>query len=353
MPTTLRDIASVLGIQLPHGADADRVVTGVAEITDAGPGDIALLGSSKYLAPAASTRAAAVVVSRKLLGQHSVRISPVLLAVDNADLSFAKLLEYFAPEADIPDVGVHPMAFVDKSAKVDPSARVGPFVSIGKRVTIAAGAVLYPSVTIGDDCSVGQACVFHPAVVIRHRCVIGNRVILHGNVVVGADGFGYRFDGKQHVKIPQIGTVVIEDDVEIGANSCIDRAKTGVTRIGRGTKIDNLVQIGHNCNIGPLNVFTAGCSIGGSVTTGVCVVIGGHAAVRDHLTLADRTQVAAFSGVINNTKPGEIIGGYHAHDLRQTLREIATFEKLPELVRRVKRIEDREKKLPKDQLLDT
>jgi len=345
MPTpayTLADVARTLNIEVPNLADAAASITGVATLEDASPGDVALLNAPKYISSASTTRAAAIVISAELAAKDFI-CTAVRLVVAKPDLAFIKLLKLFDPGLGAPDTNLHgnidPRAFVHPTASIDPASVIGPGVSVGRRSSIASGVVLHPGVAIGDDCTVGPDSILFPNVVIRDRCVIGSRVVLHSGVVIGADGFGYRFDGKQHVKIPQIGNVIIEDDVEIGANSCVDRAKTGSTRIGRGTKIDNLVQIAHNCQIGPLNIIVSGVAIGGSSTTGVGVVIGGGCAIRDHVHLADRVQVAAFSGVINDAPAGTTIGGYHASDMKSAAREIVAAHKLPELLKRVSKLE--------------
>jgi len=339
---TVAEIARVLDIRLPDLADPATPITGIATLDDAGPGDVALLNAPKYIPSAKSTRAAAIVISAELASKDFI-CPAVRLVVAKPDFAFLKLLTLFDPGLGAPDNilrgNIDPRAAVHPTASIDPAAVIGPGASVGRCSSIAAGVVLHPGVAIGDGCTIGPDSVLFPNVVIRDRCIIGSHVVIHSGTVIGADGFGYRFDGKQHIKIPQIGNVIIEDDVEIGANSCIDRAKTGSTRIGRGTKIDNLVQIGHNCQIGPLNIIVSCVGIGGSTKTGKGVVIGGGCAIRDHIHLGDRVQVAAFSGVVNDVPAGTTIGGYHASDMKSAAREIVAAHKVPELLKRVSKLE--------------
>jgi UDP-3-O-[3-hydroxymyristoyl] glucosamine N-acyltransferase len=216
---------------------------------------------------------------------------------------------------------------------------VGPFACVGRNAHIGGGTVIHNGASIGDDVTIGQDCQIFPNVVIRERITIGNRVIIHAGSILGTDGFGYRWNGTEHVKIPQIGTVVIEDDVEIGSGTCIDRAKFGATRIGRGTKIDNLVQIGHNVQTGPHCIIVGQCGIAGSARLGAGVVLGGQSAVKDHIVIGDGAMAAACSGILADVKPGEIVSGAPAFPHRQSLREQGALRELPELRVTVRKLE--------------
>jgi UDP-3-O-[3-hydroxymyristoyl] glucosamine N-acyltransferase len=327
MPT-LGEIASVLGVVVAD-ADASRQISGVSSLRDATDAELSFLTSEKFAAAFASTHAAVVVVSRKIkLPEAQVHT----LAVDDADLAMSKVLRLFALPTPQPSAGVDPAARVDASATLGDSVAIGPFVVVGPRARIGSRTVLHSGTYIGEDCTIGDDCQIFPNVVIRERVSIGSRVLIHACSAIGSDGFGYRWDGKQHAKIPHIGMVVIEDDVEIGSCVCIDRAKVGATRIGRGTKIDNLVQIAHNCVIGPHCVLAGIVGLAGSVTLGTGVVLGGQAAVRDHVTVGDGVMVAACSAVTEDVPAKKIVSGTPAISHRQMLREIAAVRRLPELL---------------------
>ena len=313
----------------------------MATLLDATDADISFLGSDAYLKDFARTRAAAVIVKKSVHLPAGVnRDKPALLIVDNADLAQAKVLELLAPPVARPKTGIDPSARVAPSAVLSDDVAIAPNVVIGERSSIGRGTVLHANVFIGDDVIVGDRCEFFPNVVIRERITIGHRVIIHAGSVLGSDGFGYRWDGQQHVKIPQIGTVIVEDDVEIGSCVCVDRAKFSSTRIGRGTKIDNLVQIAHNCQIGPHCIIVGQVGMAGSVTLGTGVVLGGQTAIRDHITIGDGAMVAARSAIAEDIDPKAIVSGMPALPHRQTLREQAALRRLPDLVVAVRKLEE-------------
>jgi UDP-3-O-[3-hydroxymyristoyl] glucosamine N-acyltransferase len=340
---TLGQIAALLRCP-PPAANADRIITGVAALEIAGPAELSVLSSRQYLEQFASTSAAAVLVGREIqLPPGSGRAA--LLIVDNADLALASVLNLFAPPVPHPPRGVDPSAHVDASAQLGEAAAVGPFAVVGARCRIGQRTILHAGVCIGDDVSIGDDCQLFPHVVIRERITIGHRVAIHANSVLGTDGFGYRWDGKQHAKVPQIGTVVIEDDVEIGSCVCIDRAKFGATRVGRGTKIDNLVQIAHNVVIGPHCIIAGQVGVAGSATLGTGVALGGQVAVRDHITMGDGSIGAACAGVWAEVKAGTVVSGMPAYPHRQTLREQSALRRLPELVQQVRELQEEIKKL--------
>ena len=340
----LSDIARILQCPSPSASDRSdlgelsRVVTGITTLREATEQELSFLGSEKYLADFENTRAAATIVQKR------VKLPPnhgkLVLMVDDADLAVARLLEHFAPPIARPPVGRHPQAVISPSASIGENARIGPGVVVGDDARIGNNAILHAGAYIGSDVTVGDDCEFFPHVVIRERVTIGRRVIIHAGAVIGSDGFGYRWDGKQHQKVPQIGTVIIEDDVEIGACACIDRAKFAATRIGRGTKIDNLVQVGHNADIGPHCIITGLVGIAGSVKLGMGVVLGGQCAVRDHVTIGDQSAVAACSGVAEDVDPKTIVSGLPALPHRQTLREQAALRRLPDLVVQVRKLRE-------------
>ncbi|HZZ44069.1 MAG TPA: UDP-3-O-(3-hydroxymyristoyl)glucosamine N-acyltransferase [Tepidisphaeraceae bacterium] len=335
MPT-LSDITTIL--QLPPVSNSAIAITGVNTLTQASATEISFLGSDAYLDDFAKTRAAAVLVHRKVKLPANPAV-PVLI-VEDADLAIGKLLEFFAPPVPTPPAGIDASASVSRDAWVDPTASVGPNVVIGARSRIGAKTVLHANVFIGEDVSVGADCQLFPNVVVRERITIGNRVIIHAGSVLGSDGFGYRWDGEKHAKILQIGTVIIEDDVELGSCVCVDRAKFSATRVGRGSKIDNLVQIAHNADIGPHCIMAGQSGLAGSVTLGAGVVMGGQCAIRDHTMIGPAAMIAACAGVAGNVDAKTVVSGIPAIPHRQTLREQAALRRLPDLITQVRKLRE-------------
>jgi UDP-3-O-[3-hydroxymyristoyl] glucosamine N-acyltransferase len=338
MPLPLAEIAKANNTPLPPGAPADLSITGLAMLTEARDTELSFLGDKRYLPELKASRAAAFVVQRRVQLPPDVR-RPVLL-VDDADLAMARIATLFAPPVPRPPAGVDPAARVSPTAQLGPGAAIGPHCFVGDRASIGARTVLHPGVFVGDDTVIGDDCELFPNVVVRERCTVGHRVIIHANAAIGSDGFGYRWDGSKHAKIPQIGTVVIEDDVEIGSCACIDRAKFGVTRVGRGTKIDNLVQFAHNVVAGPHCLLVGQSGVAGSVTLGAGVVLGGQSAVRDHITMGDGSMLAACSGVMEDVEPRQVVSGLPAPPHRQSLREQAALRHLPELRTELRKLQD-------------
>ena len=313
--------------------DPDLVIRGVARPEEAGPNDLVLLAADRYLAEVEASDAGLVLTTTAydLPGRNT-------LVVENPDLASVTVLGLFADPIDVPAIGIHPTATIADDAELGEAMAVGPNVVIGRRTAIGPRTVLHAGVVIGSDVRVGSECVLWPNVVVRERCTIGNRVIVHPNTTIGADGFGYEFIEGRHVKVPQIGTVAIEDDVEIGANCAVDRAKWGRTVIGRGSKIDNLVQIAHNVRIGEDCIVVAQVGIGGSVDLGKYVVIGGRAGVRDHVRIGDGVRAAAACGITKDILAGAVVNGIPAVDNSQYLREQAAARKLPALLRQMREL---------------
>lgn len=335
MPT-LGQIAAMLGAPVDESR-ADLGIDGAATLDQARSSHISFVGSDAYLKDLDSTDAAAVIVHKRIKLPAQVR--PAVLVVDDADLALAKVLALFAVPAPALPAGIDRDARVDPTALLGEGAAIAPFVVIGARARIGKRVVIHGGTHIGEDVVIGDDCIIYPNVVIRERIAIGHRVIMHAGAVIGSDGFGFRWDGSKHAKVPQIGTVIIEDDVEIGSCACIDRAKMGVTRIGRGTKIDNLVQIAHNCVIGPHCILAALTGLAGSVKLGTGVVLGGATAVADHLTVPDGAIAAGRSAIATEIEPKSIVSGMPALPHRQTLREQAALRKLPELIHEVKKLQ--------------
>jgi UDP-3-O-[3-hydroxymyristoyl] glucosamine N-acyltransferase len=338
MTRPLAEIAQALNVPLPAGARADLPLTGPAMLADARETELSFLGDKRYLPELNASRAGAFVVQRRIqLPPDFAR--PVLL-VDDADLAMARVATLFAPPVPRPPAGVDPAARVDPTATLGHAVAVGPNAVIGARASIGARTVIHPGVVVGDDTTIGDDCELFPNVVVRERCTLGHRVVIHANSAIGSDGFGYRWDGAKHAKIPQIGVVVIEDDVEIGSCTCVDRAKFGVTRVGRGTKIDNLVQVAHNVVLGPHCVLAGQSGVAGSAKLGTGVMLGGQSAVRDHGTMGDGSMLAACSGLLDSAEPKQVVSGVPAIPHRQTLREQAALRHLPELRTEVRKLQE-------------
>ena len=334
---TLGQLAEALGATLE--GDRHRVVTGVASLEQAGPEHVSFLAAAKYLKAATQSAAAALVVDRDVAG-----LSQALLRVDSAQAALIPLLRLFHPEPPVA-TGVHATAVVDPGARIDPSA------SVGAGAVVEAGAVIGARTRVGALCFVGAGAVLaddvvlHPRAVVHRGVVVGHRVIVHSGAVLGADGFGYAFDGTAHRKIPQVGGLRIADDVEIGANTTIDRATLGDTVIGRGSKIDNLVQVGHNCEVGEDVILVAQVGVSGSCTIGNRAILAGQVGVADHVTIGERTILTAQSGVPSDVEAGQVMSGTPSRPAALTRRIWAAETMLPELVRRVRSLEKRVREL--------
>ena len=337
---TLSEIAVLLNCPPPLGVE--RPITGVATLHDATSTEITYLASEQYVKQFSTTQAAAAIVHQRVKLPAQTHIPT--LRVDDAELAVAKVLELFAPSVPQPPPGIDSLARVAKTAVLGDAVAIGPFVFIGERSRIGRGTVLHPGVYIGDDVTLGDDCILFPNVVLRERISLGHRVIIHAGSVLGSDGFGYRWDGSKHAKVPQIGTIIVGDDVEIGSCTCIDRAKFSVTRIGSGSKIDNLVQIGHNVEVGEHCIIVGQAGLAGSTKLGRGVILGGQAAIRDHITIGDGAMVAGTSGVAEDIAPGVIVSGTPAMPHRQSLREQAAIRRLPELVVQVRKLVEEVKK---------
>jgi UDP-3-O-[3-hydroxymyristoyl] glucosamine N-acyltransferase len=329
----LGHIAAVLGATLE--GDPARVVHGVAPLDMAGPGDISFLIDARYRAAALSSRAGAFLAPPGVTGLPAptlVTAAPRLALVD--------LIALFHPPAVV-SPGIHPSAIVAPDARVAASACIGALTIVETGAVIGAGTRLYPLVYVGAGARIGDECVLYPHVVIREGVRLGRRVILHAGAVIGADGFGYVFDGSRHRKIPQLGGVSIEDDVEVGANTTVDRGGFGDTVIGQGTKVDNLVQIGHNVEVGEHSVLVAQVGVAGSCRIGRGVMLAGQVGIADHVTVGDGAVVAAQSGVHADIQPGEKVLGSPARPLTHSKRILLAEGQLPEMARRLRRLERR------------
>jgi UDP-3-O-[3-hydroxymyristoyl] glucosamine N-acyltransferase len=330
MPFTAAEIAKK--VQGEVAGDAATVLTGFAPADRAQNGDLTFAENADYFARAEQCAASAIIVD----GNFSSR--KVLIRVPNARIAFAKVLALFFPEPVLP-AGIHPTSIIPPSAKIDPTAHLGPHSVIGENVRIGARSVLQGGNHVGANCKLGEEVNLFPNVTLYPRTEIGNRVRIHSGTVIGADGFGYVFDAGIHRKVPQIGNVIIHDDVEIGANATVDRGVLGPTVIGKGTKIDNLVQIAHSVVLGEHCLIVAQAGIAGSTKLGSYVVLGGQVGLAEHLKIGQRATVGAQSGVMHDIPDGEKWFGYPAQPDRQAKRQIIALHQLPELLRRVSELE--------------
>lgn len=323
---TISEINTLLnGTLIGHTSE---IITGPEELQKAQSNHISFIGSVKYVSRWKDSKASAAIVNENLDVKPGE--NKALIKVKNADLAMAKLLDAFQPELPVFESAIHRTAVIHKTAKIGSGCKIGANCYVGKNVVLGEGVILYPNVTILDETTIGNQCVFWSGTVIRERCEIGHQCIFHANVSIGADGFGYRpsDDGKGLVKIPQIGTVIIGNDVEIGANSCVDRGKFSTTIIGDNCKIDNQVQIAHNCILGRSCIMAGHSGLAGSVTLGDGVIIGGSASIKDHTTLHSGVVVGAGSGVVGDVKAGKSVLGYPAQDSRDMLKQWVMMRKL-------------------------
>ncbi len=320
---------------LTLGAIADRVgglilagdpalpLRGVSTLQDAAPGDLTFITRTAMVDRLRASRASAVLVGADVSLPEDLRPDLAVVRVTDAELAVADALDAFAPEPDRPAPGVHRSSSVDSSARVAASASVGPMASVGPRATVGDGAILHPGARIGADAVVGEGSEIGPNAVVGARCRIGRGTVLHAGVVIGTDGFNYRprADGRGLRKITHVGDVVIGDDVEIGAGTCVDRGKFGSTRIGDGSKLDNLVQVGHNAELGRCVIVVAGVMIGGSVRIGDGVQIGGQAKIRDHVQIGPGARIGGASAVVRDVPAGASVLGMPARDSAVELRQ--------------------------------
>jgi UDP-3-O-[3-hydroxymyristoyl] glucosamine N-acyltransferase len=328
---TLRQLAELIHGQL--AGDGDLVLHAARTLAEAQPGDISFLETEKHAQHLPTCRASALVVPAGVAGDGR----PVIRVADPLT-AFVAIVRHLHGRKDTTPPGIDPRAVLHPSAQVGPDATIGPLVSVDEGCVVGARCRLYPGVVVGPHCRLGDDVTLYPNVVLYEGTVLGNRVIIHANAVLGADGFGYRLQDGRHVKVPQLGSVEVGDDVEVGACTTIDRGTFQATRVGAGTKIDNLVQIGHNCQIGRHNLFVSQMGIAGSSTTGDYVVVAGQVGIVDHVHIGDRCLIGAKAGVTKSVAPGVRMLGIPATPEREQKRILMSLEKLPELRKEIRRL---------------
>lgn len=339
---TLSELAAQLGGKLVGPANVK--IYGPAKIQHAKEGEITFLSNIKYKHFLSTTAASAVIVDKEY-----PEISTPYILVPNAYAAFVMVLRLFEKPIHQWIQGISEQAHIHPTASVDATARVAAGVFIGPNAKVGPGTILYPGVVLSEGAEVGANCLVYANVSVRENCRVGNRVILQNGCVIGSDGFGFAPYEGHYEKIPQIGIVVLEDDVEIGANTTIDRATLGETRIKQGTKLDNLVQIAHNVQVGQHTVIVSQAGIAGSTEIGDHVTIGGQAAVVGHVKVADGTILAARGGISKDTEPKSILWGAPAIPLMQQKRIEASMRRLPDLMKRIKNLEKQLANLTKEQ----
>jgi UDP-3-O-[3-hydroxymyristoyl] glucosamine N-acyltransferase len=332
----LAELAELVGGRVE--GDPERAVEAIRSLESAGPRDLSFLKDPRYRGQAAASAAGALLVGASLADAPT--LGRDLLIADDPSWALARLLAHFHPAERRPP-GVHPTAILEPGCTVDPAAHVGPYAVIGAGSRIAAGAAVLAFVAVGRGCGVGEGVVLHPHAVLYDGTEVGAGSIVHAGAVLGADGFGYATHGGAHHKVPQVGRVVLEGDVEVGANSTIDRATLGETRIGAGTRIDNLVQVGHNVEVGRHCILCGQAGIAGSARLGSYVVLAGQSGVAGHIELGDGAQVAAKSAALASVEPRTAVAGIPAIEMRKWRRQTVLLSRLDEIVRRLRAVEKR------------
>lgn len=336
-PLTVRELAQRVAGNVE--GDQDALIMGVASIEDAEPGDIVFAENPRFLSQAEKSRASAIIAFL-----DATTPDKPLIKVENPRFAFIKILKLYAPQLNVKR-GIHPSAVIGSRMQIGEDVCICAHTVVGDDVRIGNRSVVMPGTVIGDDCRIGDDCILYPHVTLYPGCILGSRVYIHTGTVLGADGFGYMRIGNDSVKVPQVGIVEIEDDVEIGANCTVDRSKTGATTIGARTKVDNLVHIAHNVSIGPDSIVVAQAGIAGSCTIGAGVVVAGQAGIKDHVTIGDGARILAQAGVFGSIPPGAVVSGYPARPHAERLRMDAAVANLPDYVKRIRALEKQNARL--------
>lgn len=335
MQFTAAQIAAITGGEV-DGNPMASVYT-VAKIEEGHEGAISFLANPKYTHFIYSTQSSIVLVKRDFVAEHPVQAT--LIRVDDPYTTVAQLLEMVSKMMEPKHEGIEQPSFISEGVEVTEDSYVGAFAYIGKNVKLGKGVKIFPQVYVGDNAKIGNYTILYPGVKIYHNCVVGSNCILHAGVVIGADGFGFAPTDGHYNKIPQIGNVIVEDDVEIGANTTIDRATMGSTVIRRGVKLDNLIQIAHNCDIGANTVMAAQGGVAGSAKVGENCMVGGQVGIAGHIAVGNNVQIGAQSGIPRSIPDGQVLMGYPAVDARQFARQAVNVKNLDALYRRVAQLE--------------
>jgi len=340
---TVRSLAEHVGGTVV-GDGAETVITGINDLAAAQPDQLSFFANTKYEAQARASKAAAILVSPK----EAPKFSFTRIVVESPSAAFGKIADLFAPPPVRDEPGIHPTAVISPDAVIGEGASIQPHAVISRGARIGARVVIGANCFVGENAVIGDDTRLYPLVTVRERCTIGSRVILHSGVVIGGDGFGYDFDPKtgRHMKIAHIGNVQIDNDVEIGANTTIDRARFGKTHIGEGAKIDNLVMIAHNVTVGAHSIIVGQTGISGSTSLGRYVTLAGQVGLAGHLNVGDKAVVTAQSGLNKDVPAGAVVSGHHALPIRESLKVEALGRRLPELFERLKTLEEKLKELP-------
>ncbi len=345
MTLSLSELAARCGATVPE-TYPDTDIHSAADIMTAMEGQVTVLSSGKYAKYLATTQASACIVARDFKDSDCPE-SMVLLRCDDPEISFLNAVKLLHPETEFAHE-IASQAVIADTAELGVNVHVGAFSTIGDHTRIAENTVIHPGVHIGRHVTIEADCCIYPNAVIYDHTVIGKGVIIHSGAIIGADGFGYKYRDNQHVKVPHVGNVVIEDFVEIGANTCIDRGALGSTHIGAGSKIDNLVQLGHNNRLGRNVIICGQSGISGSCTIGDGAILAGSSGLADHVTIGQQAVVMARSGVSQDVKPGTQVFGFPARDRKVAWKELAALSKLPDLIKKFKDLEERLLKLEKE-----
>lgn len=341
MKFTLKEIADLIDGEVV--GDPELVVTGISGITEAKDGDITFLANSKYFPLAKTTKATAIITS-----QENIETAKPVIKTNNPSMAFTKVVNLAAGSDIKHPQGIHPTAVISPEAKIAEGVAIGAYTIIAEGVEVEQGTIIYGSCYIGESVKIGKNCLVYPHVTLRERTKVGDRVIIHSGAVIGSDGFGFAIVEGVQEKIPQIGIVSIEDDVEIGANVTIDRARFDKTLIGKGTKVDNLVQIAHNVVTGENCIIVAQAGISGSTILGKEVILAGQAGVVGHIHIGDKAIVAAQAGVTKSVAAGVKVSGYPAKPHDSALKVNAYLQRLPELYKKIKELEKKVQSLEGD-----
>jgi UDP-3-O-[3-hydroxymyristoyl] glucosamine N-acyltransferase len=325
--------------------DAERELTDVGALQEAGGSQLSYAASDKQVRTLGQTRAGAVLLARSLVAQAPKDLTTTLIAVDDPQTAFVQIMLEFRPQAPRPQIGISPRAVISPTALIGPDCNIHPGAVIGDDVVLGAGCDIHSGAVIAAGCRIGDHVTIHPSAVLYHHVQVGNRVIIHATAVIGADGFGYRFADGRFTHLPHTGTVHLEDDVEIGAGTTVDRAMIGATVIGAGTKIDNQVMIAHNCRIGKHNAFASQVGFAGSASTGDYVRCGGQVGVADHAHIGTGSSVGAMAGVSGVIPDGERYHGIPARPEREAMKAHMAIGKLPEMRIQLRELDATVKKL--------